>query len=394
MRRTADPAVAVEVVATFDDLDAAEWDELAAAGAPERASFYLSARWLSFVEQDRSATARYVLIRHRDRLVGALPLYQVHAEENEAYRPERVLDGWGSRTCLLAGPRRGYVNGLLAATDLAPPEQSAVRHGLLAAVDERVRATDGVDAACFLYLDTTAAAALAAAPGCSIPQLVDADAWLPLPGTTFEDYLAGLSAQARTNCRHESRTFAAAGLSLELTSIGQCWAEAGPLLGQVQRRYGHGGSDQAYRAALARHAELLDDLSVVVAARRGGRLVAFALFYQWRDSLNLRMVGFDYDALPGAFEYFTVAFYEPIRYAYANGLRRIQLGRESYQAKVRRGGRLRPLWAVLRADPATAPTPGAGAADTRRGNARRLAGLQRQLSPSWLTGAEWTRWQE
>jgi hypothetical protein len=106
------------------------------------------------------------------------------------------------------------------------------------------------------------------------------------------------------------------------------------------------------------------------------------------------MVGFDYAALPGAYEYFTVAFYEPIRYAYAHGLRRIHLGRESYQAKVRRGARLRPLWGVLRPDPADPLPAGPNAAEVRRGNARRLADLRQRLAPGWLTGAEWARWQE
>ena len=54
-------------------------------------------------------------------------------------------------------------------------------------------------------------------------------------------------------------------------------------------------------------------MSLVVTARRGGRLAAFALFYLWRSTMYLRLAGFDYPLLTGAFEYFNVAFYVPGR---------------------------------------------------------------------------------
>lgn len=58
------------------------------------------------------------------------------------------------------------------------------------------------------------------------------------------------------------------------------------------------------------------------------------------------MVGFDYEALADAFEYFNLTIYIPLRYAFAHGLKRIHLGRESYVAKLRRGAVAEPLWSV------------------------------------------------
>lgn len=77
-----------------------------------------------------------------------------------------------------------------------------------------------------------------------------------------------------------------------------------------------------------------------------GQLVGFSLAYKWGGTLWLRAVGFDYGQLRGGYEYFNLVFYQPLYYAYACGLERLHLGRESYEAKVNRGGRLSPLWGV------------------------------------------------
>jgi hypothetical protein len=88
---------------------------------------------------------------------------------------------------------------------------------------------------------------------------------------------------------------------------------------------------------------------VLFRCRAGGtdRLVGLALAYRWRDTLYLRSVGFDYAALRDAYEYFNLVYYEPIRWAAGNGVRKMHFGVEAYDAKVRRGAVLQPLWAVL-----------------------------------------------
>ena len=64
-----------------------------------------------------------------------------------------------------------------------------------------------------------------------------------------------------------------------------------------------------------------------------------------------RAAGFDYDRLTrNDFCYFNAGFYAPLRYALAEGAHRIELSMESYQAKLGRGCRLRPLSLALRSD--------------------------------------------
>jgi hypothetical protein len=213
------------------------------------------------------------------------------------------------------------------------------------------------------------------------------DAHLALPGSGFDDYLAALRKQSRTNARREIAAFRAADVVTGLERIGDCCDEAAPLLAQLQARYGHAGPEDHYRRMLRRHAEALDDMSLVVTARRGGRLAAFALFYLWRSTMYLRLAGFDYPLLTGAFEYFNVAFYLPIDWAYAHGFDQLHLGRESFEAKLRRGAKLRPMLSA--ALPATSVSARESASAWNR---VQLTHWQSATSAPSLDGTEWLRW--
>lgn len=369
--------LSVGIVNTISDISPKEWDVLSAD------SLYACHRWLAFVARDPAANCRYVTVRADRQLVAALPCYQVLHEENEFYDPQLLLDGRWPGKYLIAGGRRGYVNTFPVRPTLAGSERGHVLDTLLSEA-QRVAGELALDGALLLYLTGGAAAELADLRAGVRPQLTSMDADLTLPGSGFEDYLSALHKQARTNARREIATYRAADLATGFERIGDCYEEAAPLLRQLQARYGHAGADEHYRRMLRRHAEALDDLSLVITARRGGRLTAFALFYLWGDTMYLRLAGFDYPMLADAFEYFNVAFYEPIEWGYRHGYRRIHLGRESYDAKLRRGARLRPMLS------AELPV-GAGAPAQGGWNRRQLAAWRLGL-PAELAGQEWTRW--
>lgn len=85
--------------------------------------------------------------------------------------------------------------------------------------------------------------------------------------------------------------------------------------------------------------------ALVLRCVREGRLIGFSLFYEHGNELYGRVIGLDHARLEReASVYFTLAFYAPIRYAYARGLRRIRCGPGSYEAKLLRGARLEPRW--------------------------------------------------
>lgn len=361
------------------DVPAGDWDALT------EDSLYTCHRWLTFVEQDTTAVHRYVTVEGDGRLMAALPLYEVLTEENAFYDPKRLVDGRWQGGHLIAGARRGFVTSLPVRDTLSGDERHQVLDALLSAV-ERESAARG-PGALLLYMPSHTCEELARCRPEVAPLLTSMEARLALPGTGFEDYLASLRKQARTNARREIAVYRGSGLVTGIERIGDCCDEAAPLLRQLQAHYGHAGTDEHYRRMLRRHATALDDMSLVVTARRDGRLVAFALFYLWGTTMYLRLAGFDYARLPGAFEYFNVAFYIPIEWAYDHGFDRIHLGRESFEAKVRRGARLHP--ALSAALPETTP----GARESAREWNRRLLGDWRSsMGTSAVSGDEWTRW--
>jgi len=75
----------------------------------------------------------------------------------------------------------------------------------------------------------------------------------------------------------------------------------------------------------------------ITLARRGADVLGFGLFYEAGRELYARAVGFDYARLGPERSYFSVLFYEPLRYAIATQLRRVHYGIESYDAKLLRG---------------------------------------------------------
>jgi predicted N-acyltransferase len=369
----------VTTVDAVSDVPAADWDALAAD------SLYSCHRWLTFVERDTTADCRYVTVERNGQLVAGLPLYRVLDEENEFYDPKQLVDGRWQGSYLIAGARRGYVNTFPVSSALPDHERGHVLDALLSQV-ERESAAAGEDAL-LLYMPSHTCDELARLRPGVAPLLTSMDAHLALPGSGFDDYLAALRKQSRTNARREIAAFRAADVVTGLERIGDCCDEAAPLLAQLQARYGHAGPEDHYRRMLRRHAEALDDMSLVVTARRGGRLAAFALFYLWRSTMYLRLAGFDYPLLTGAFEYFNVAFYLPIDWAYAHGFDQLHLGRESFEAKLRRGAKLRPMLSA--ALPATSVSARESASAWNR---VQLTHWQSATSAPSLDGTEWLRW--
>lgn len=348
----------VHQVSTLDTVDATRWNELSGA-----ASFYLSHEWLSHVERVSGADCTYLLVRDSDgTLLGALPTYLTGEGFSSNYRPDLILDGRLSGRHLLAGSCRAYDNDVLLHSSLTDDEQDLVLGILLDAAERR--ATElGCDDVLFLYLKTAAAARIRRVRPDLCPLLLNMDTVLPVTGEGIADYYAALGTRRAYGVRKDMRIYDAAGYATAVEPLPACWYEAAPLMANVQNRYGKYESVEEARASMRSQAQAADTNSLTFTARRDGRMVAMALHYAWRDKLYGRLVGFDYEALSDAREYFTLYYYLPLQWAYRNGIHTIHLGMGSYSAKFRRGALPSPLWAVA--------LSASRAGDWRRWNAER-----------------------
>ncbi|ANP53486.1 hypothetical protein J2Z21_007697 [Streptomyces griseochromogenes] len=332
-----------------------EWENLTGT-----APFYLGAAWLRFIDSAGGAEPRYrVLVRDRHP-VAALAAHWNPDESHPDYRAQEVLAEAGPPRLTLGG-RRGYRSGLLHAPGAGPDSVTADLAELLAdAVEDEPRA-EGRWWWPFLTTDESdlvLAAARRARPSASLQlRLVGADCVMDVVGDGVDDFVAALPAkQRRTNFRREQRRYADSGLRSRRLRLSQVWEEAAELHAQVQRKYGHDTSVEHLRGFLRRLADQLDDLSVVFAAYDGDRMIGFTLCFAIGGELTVRLNGLDYAHLADADEYAQLTVHEPLRYCYENGLRRLHLGMDSYDAKCRRGARVRPLWAVVGEDPAADTT--------------------------------------
>ncbi len=366
VRHTTTGAPLVTVEAADSPSALADWPGLTSSG-----SFYSGAQWLDFSDTDQVAEARYFVGRTATgEPAAALSAHWSPRENNERYVPAQVLPHSAlSGDALIIGGRRGYLSTAPLNPDLP---QAVLGDALKALLDAAARWRPEADGRWWWpYLttrDATAARDALAAAGSGpvpvAPWLLSADCAIEVPPGGIEEYIAALPAkQRRVNARRELRAFAESGLRIVRTTLAPHTDVLGPLLANVQQRYGHDHSAEQMTSLLRRQASHLDDSSVVFLCLPEGddRPVGFCLAYRHGRELAVRVVGFDYDRLPGAAEYAQLAVYEPLRYCQEHGLDRVELGMESFEAKCRRGAHVRPLWALL---PDTLPDRGAH--DARR----------------------------
>lgn len=362
-------ALRLEEARGIEDVEPQEWAAVTAG-----ASFYSSHPWLRFTERYPDCEPRYLLVRRGDRLVAALPVFLFPAQTPRYYDPaflfgqpeEPSAAPGGSSPLLLGGTRQGYASELLLARDLDErTRREAV--GMLLGRLRDIRDREGGLAA-LLYLTDAAVDGL-------LPELrpsdrlvmIDARARLDVDPTGLTGYRARVSANTANRMRKEMRRFGDAGCAAQVRRLSDCpHDELGHLSAQVLQRYGHPVTAQDEAARFAAQAELLDDHCRVLVATSGARLVGFTQFFVWNNVLHGRVHGLDDSMARGAALYYNLTYYQAIEYGARHGCDRIDLGCDSYEAKVRRGAGLEPLWGLVLDAPWTQPDLARIRADERR----------------------------
>jgi uncharacterized protein len=343
----------VEVVDALADVDKGEWDALASDHA-----VFASYDWLRFVESYYPFDASYVLARDKaSRLIGSMPLYLSHGEGSTLYHPLLACgrpamgpraDEYEWLPALICGNAAGYSNELLVCADLDVAQRATVINTLVSAID-RHAAEVGARTQLYPFLTTAAAKELAQLLGTAgEAQLIDANAEIAISRDwrMLDDYLDCLSVKRRKSARRELRSVADMGLTFRQGSLSEWASRIGPLLADVQQRYGGSETAESETKYLESQAEYLEQSSVVQLAFDRDRLVGFSHSLKWGSELSCRSVGCDPAYRSGL--YFVLGFYAGIERAIEFGCDTYGLGAGAYSGKVLRGARLAPLWAYLR----------------------------------------------
>lgn len=332
-----------DVVDGIAEVSAEWWNALAA-----REGLYSSHEWLSAVEAETPGRCLYLVVRGEARLLGALPLYLMRKENNAFYAPRShfpLLEDNG--VDCVGGSRSGYRTAVLVAADLDADARAEVLRVLFDGLG-RVVGEERAGPVAFLFLTGEGVDRLAGIGGFSAPVLsYAADAWLPTCGSTFGDYLAAFPRTRRKTVLKEINRFERAGLAVAVEGAEGRETLIVSLVDQLNRKYGRIIPDEQQYEMLARQFGVLGDRARLFVCRRDADVVGVTLAYEWGDALYLRLVGFDYPKLPGAYEYFNLNIYAPLRYCYENGLAGVHLGAASHHAKAVRGAEITPLLSMI-----------------------------------------------
>jgi hypothetical protein len=322
---------------------ATRWDCLAGG------HFYSTSQWLRYCARDRSGTVG-VVTAEVDGGSAAVPVAEVRSEPAAYYRWHELLGTFGlprpEPQGLLVGPRRGYQTHLLASPHVCRERAAAALVARLLELREQIRGRPPRPAPCVaMYLTTADAVALRQAGVRAAPVLLDADAWMTVPLDGWSGWLDALPQRRRSAVRREARAFRAAGYTIDRMTLLECHAAIAPIWRPNQARYGHPVDLDVLTHKLREQGEAMGSAAKVLICRRpGGEPVGFCVFYQWGDTVFLRIAGFDYPRLCRAAEYFNVVYYAHVESAPRLGVRRLHAGIKSLEAKALRGARLRPLW--------------------------------------------------
>jgi hypothetical protein len=332
--------VQAQIVRSLAGIDAAAWNALPGAESP-----FLRHEFLFALEASGCATAatgwdaRHVLL-HDDagRLAAAMPLYLKPHSWGEF-----VFDFAWAEAYQRAG--LAYYPRLVSAVPFTP----ATGTRLLATDTDQPRL---LEAARALLLETGLSSLHVLFPSARdrdvlesaglAPRLDCQFHWRNEGYASFEEFLAGFTAEKRKKLRRERRRVAEAGIACR-TVVGR--ELDAPLIDAIHRlhamtfaRYGH--APYLNREFFARIAATLPDALVIELAEAEGEAVACSISFRGRDALYGRYWG-----ASGEFHslHFELCYYRGIEYCIREGLARFEPGTQG-EHKLLRGFLPTPVW--------------------------------------------------
>jgi hypothetical protein len=156
----------------------------------------------------------------------------------------------------------------------------------------------------------------------------------------MEQYLASLSRKSCRAATRERRVLAERGVRLSTAGAEALDGVLERLLVGHFARHGLPADRAGVQERFAGIREHLSAETRVLLARRGGRTLGFSLYFLGDGTLYTRLTAFVADE---PFLYFNLAYYGVVEDALSVGATTIRYGSASYEAKLRRGARLRPL---------------------------------------------------
>jgi predicted N-acyltransferase len=160
----------------------------------------------------------------------------------------------------------------------------------------------------------------------------------------FDHFIQKLPGDGRNEMRRQIRKFEASEASLSILAppFDERLEQLTALCQETTAR--HGTPHYFPAAALARFSRLCGDLIRLNLIEQNGELIAGMVCFQQQDTLYLWSAGMRYDQVD--FSPYTLAFTNAYRYAFANRLKRLEVGRLNAKIKTRLGCQPERLYTI------------------------------------------------
>ncbi len=370
----------VRVLSSLDSLSTTDWQELTA-----NASLYYTHDWLQAVTPDIGEQVLLFTAYRSGIPVGVIPAFKVSKPTEFVYHNVReavleptqlaevtsflfpqqphtaflmaktailglrpLLDSFLFPNLVFTSPF-AYVSETLIRPDEPDPED--VLNTILNSI-EQYSHTQGLGCTAFLWIEATQHQLLSALKRKDYHLIrIDATARLQIKWSSFDDYLATcFRSKHRWHIKREIKCFQDAGGHIRYHD---CWSDiedqAISLAIALQQRH---NLQPTYTELANRYQRILTSLgdrAIHLTAWLDGNLVGFATVFVHGDVLYLKHVGFDdTSANRQSYVYFNLVYYKLIELALELGVREIDYGSGTHEAKRARGCEIVPLYIAYR----------------------------------------------
>ena len=163
---------------------------------------------------------------------------------------------------------------------------------------------------------------------------------LDINWSSFDDYLRDLeSRQVRKNVRKEIKKCKQSGVTIiEEKNFEDLSAQLSCLHSNLKKKYEKSAENARNATFFKNLSKFAKDKTRVLVARKCDKIIGFSLSLQHNDVLDGHMCGFDYNTQTKTdFTYFNLCYYEPIRLAIEEGIKRIHFSINEDRVKLKRG---------------------------------------------------------
>jgi predicted N-acyltransferase len=343
----------VKVLKTIDDIGKESMDSIADDG-------FFTYGYLKALETSKSLNfvPVYLAVYDEDKIIAAMPCYidsehQLFSLESKFPLTRRIVNminhlGFDPNRLLVCSSPSSYHSKILLRKD---SEGEAILNQVCRRIDDVCR-RERILFSSFPYVSEFESLLIENLEDFGYLRLPSVNTlYLDVKWSDFEDYVESLeSHKIRANVKREIRKCQESGVTIaEESEFGDLAPILADLHSNLFSKYNKGVASPRDASFFRKLSEFAKDKTRVLIAKRHSKIVGFSLSLQQKGILDVFVLGFDYDAQMNTdLTYFNLVYYEPIKMAIKEGIRRIHFSIKSEKLKLKRGCKFEKTYSFVK----------------------------------------------